>query len=476
MTVGTAIDLGGVQQLLFAKLHILMSDGDGHRLALDWNGASSFKPCFRHWNVIGKDEAGRLEHAPCGKYVDITEDDCSRFKLWPTADFLQMADLLAEAADTHLAGGMSTRKLLQMRKSLGFRTTRESLLVCPRLRPHIDWLSVIRYDWAHTFLAGGVLTTALWLLIRACERANIATQADIYMFLKEPWEVPRHRKYSGRKMSTIFDQHWSKSNVEHNTLKCSSSELLSLYGVMRYWTLVRLPADREELTIAIRSFLNASRCVDIILDAKYRRKHMKQASAELRQAVQEWLVSHKTEHGPDGVKPKSHWAFDVADHLADDPVVIDTFTIERLHLRVRTAAEHIKHLDGYEGSVLARVINDQARTMQEEGFAYGLVGRTAPFPGLPSARIADSLEANGVHIATGDLVSRGEEMAKVVACAAELGELFVVCDPLALVARSSPNSGVWCFTGTRCLWPVAGVCEVLVWKGLPGDRVEVVLR
>ena len=188
------------------------------------------------------------------------------------------------------------------------------------------------------------------------------------------------------------------------------------------------------------------------------------------------MVSHKAEHGADRVKPKSHCAFDVADHLADDPVVVDTFTIERLYLRVRTAADHILELDGHEVSALARFINDQDRTRQEEGFACCLVGRTAPFPGLPSARIADSLEANGVHIATGDLVSRGEEMAKVVACAAELGELFVVCDPLALVVRSSPNSGVWCFTGTRCLWPVAGVCEVLVWKGLPGDRVEVVLR
>ena len=58
--------------------------------------------------------------------------------------------------------------------------------------------------------------------------------------------------------------------------------------------------------------------------------------------------------------------------------------------------------------------------------------KTVPYPELPSARIADSLEANWVHIATGDLVSRGEEMAKVVACAAERGELFVVCDPLAI--------------------------------------------
>ena len=197
---------------------------------------------------------------------------------------------------------------------------------------------------------------------------------------------------------------------------------------------------------------------------------MGQASADLRRAVQDWMASHKVQCGEDGLTPKSHWAFDIADQLAEDPVVVDTFAIERLHLRVKAAAEHIKHLDGYEESVLSRVVNDQARAAQSMS-TTGLAGHTAPFPRLPSATVSDRLEAEGVHVHIGDIVMRGEEVAKVVACAAEQGDLFVVCDPLALTITSSPNSGTWTFRGTRCLWRAADLRQVLAWKDLPGGQI-----
>jgi hypothetical protein len=43
------------QWLLFARLTNLLSDGDGLRMAFDWKGASSLKPCFKHYNVFKKD-------------------------------------------------------------------------------------------------------------------------------------------------------------------------------------------------------------------------------------------------------------------------------------------------------------------------------------------------------------------------------------------------------------------------------------
>jgi len=53
-TSGCPLSVEGVNFLLYAQLHNLLSDGDGLRQALDWKGATSLKPCFKHYNVWKK--------------------------------------------------------------------------------------------------------------------------------------------------------------------------------------------------------------------------------------------------------------------------------------------------------------------------------------------------------------------------------------------------------------------------------------
>ena len=52
---GVALDLGrGRVVAIHARLHQTLSDGEGLRMALDWMGHASTKPCFRHYNVFRK--------------------------------------------------------------------------------------------------------------------------------------------------------------------------------------------------------------------------------------------------------------------------------------------------------------------------------------------------------------------------------------------------------------------------------------
>ena len=60
LTVGLPLLIAGSHRLLFARLSNVLSDGDGLRMGLDWKGASSLKPCFKHVNVFMKD---RTRHA-----------------------------------------------------------------------------------------------------------------------------------------------------------------------------------------------------------------------------------------------------------------------------------------------------------------------------------------------------------------------------------------------------------------------------
>ena len=57
-SVGLPLLIAGVHRMVFGRLANLLSDGDGHRQALDWKGANGLKPCIKHVNVLKKDRVG----------------------------------------------------------------------------------------------------------------------------------------------------------------------------------------------------------------------------------------------------------------------------------------------------------------------------------------------------------------------------------------------------------------------------------
>lgn len=57
-TSGVALTLQGAPHLLWARVAFVVADGDGHRMAWDWKGASGMHPCLRHYNVLAKALSG----------------------------------------------------------------------------------------------------------------------------------------------------------------------------------------------------------------------------------------------------------------------------------------------------------------------------------------------------------------------------------------------------------------------------------
>ena len=192
---GVALDLGdGTTAQLFASPHSLLSDGDGLRIALQWMGHASTKPCFRHWNVFRKGgDYAEAQH----DWVDIACCSHVAMKLWTEHDFRQAVDLCCEAGLRRDRGEMPEAKNTVVHQSMGFRTTPDGLLAEGPLRGIVKWTEVLRHDWVHTFLANGTVTSDAWSLIAACESHGLATQQDIQRFLKENWQSPKHRRGQG---------------------------------------------------------------------------------------------------------------------------------------------------------------------------------------------------------------------------------------------------------------------------------------
>ena len=154
-SAGYPVSVSGQQRLLYARVQILISDGDGLRQALQWLGASALKPCFRHWNVFNpqSDLADRCPSAR--RYVEATCADASLFCTWSGEEMRTAADVLVLARQRHAAGDIPFARVLEIQKAYGYKFTADGLATDRQLGAIIDWPSAFHYDWVHVMLARG---------------------------------------------------------------------------------------------------------------------------------------------------------------------------------------------------------------------------------------------------------------------------------------------------------------------------------
>jgi len=473
-TAGLPLTLHGKLVTIYANVKVLLSDGDGLRIAFQWMGQGCLKPCLRHWNVMKKG-SDRACHSSSGEYVEIDCHNPDAFRLWTHADLAMATDVIVEARRRADANEITQSRLKQIEQAYGYKASQEGLLADTTLRDTFDIVSTIRYDWMHTLLADGIVTREVWALLEVAETHGIATQEDVHNFLKEPWQHPG-LKGQGRALWRIFNDYGRQANQDHSTIKCSASEMIGLYGLLRHYMETRVPPDPRLERVKL-NFLLIAKVVDIFLLAKRRAMPMREASEKARAALIAHLRNHKALHGNTRVKPKTHWAFDVCETMLMDDFFMDAFIIERLHLRVKGVAQHVKDLRTYERSTLAGVTNRHAASLPDSTHVSRLVGRAVPFPGLPRASVADSAERGGLRVKIDDYVFRGESLAIVRACCEDQAELFVLVDELPLVEKLSQHSGKWRLDGgARALWRMEDINESLAWQVFPDSSEVVVIR
>ena len=174
--------IGGTPVLLFARLSILLSDGDGLRMAFGWKGAGGLRACLRHCNVLkkGSDLAGRVTG-----HCEITCDDPSVFQCTTTQQFHDALDLVA-AAHARLEAGTMTKTLFgQVSMSQGFNYVPGGLAYDMALRANgVDVFQAIRKDWMHSALQDGMLTVECHLYIKACDAAIGKGYEDVERFFR----------------------------------------------------------------------------------------------------------------------------------------------------------------------------------------------------------------------------------------------------------------------------------------------------
>jgi hypothetical protein len=199
----------------------------------------------------------------------------------------KMVDSLQDAADRVAAGTLTNGKFLQLQQMIGINHCPLGLAANTRLRGHVDLIGVMTYDWVHNCLQDGVFNAECMAFLKACEPLGI-TRGGIQAFLAdEGWVFPATSKGKARQLHRVFDTH-RQSDKEPDKVKASCSEMLGLYGLLRYYFELHV-GDNAAVRVEFRSFLAACKVLDLVLVAKRCIAEFASVAAQLQIATAEHL-------------------------------------------------------------------------------------------------------------------------------------------------------------------------------------------
>jgi len=263
---------------------------------------------------------------------------------------------------------------------------------------------------------------------------------SVERFMKRGWSFQKHNS-KGRQAYRIFSASRRNKDEEHDKLRASASELLSMYTLLRLWAETEI-GDKAEVALERSSFDASCSVIDAILMAKRQLLTMPDAGRLLKRRVTNFMQRHKRAYGTAHVRPKHHWMFDVAEQFLIDPQVFDQFIIERLHLTVKLHADRCDNTFRYERSVLSGVLNSQIAALRlMKGDCCLLDCQTGTLPGFDHAVVGDNMDCFGMHLSVDDIVTHNQTMGRICACVSELDMFLVIVEPLRLVAYRSSGGG-----------------------------------
>jgi hypothetical protein len=409
-----------------------------------------------------------VDHMP--GFVEITCPDVRAFRPWQRADFDRAVAAVEEAGKRLDRGEMSKAACADVETAVGFRRNSLGIVADAELCELIKPEESFTWDWVHTMLQGGVLTSEVEALLEASSTTRVAVKNFLG---DERWCFPTQTRDKSRNLHRIFDER-RVAQEDSSKLKASCSELLGVYGLLRFFFELEL-VGKEGMTVFLSSFLLLCGAIDLLLAAKRRMASVSLLANELDTQLTAFLRTHVRAYGDRHVQPKHHWLLDVASQIRQHQMVLDAFIVERIHLRIKAVADNVKKTNAYESSCLKGTLAVQLSTLESQVATGGLLGKTAPMPGVVGARVADRMEVAGIEIRVDDVVVYGEDLGVVVACAVEGCEVFALVRALATVDAITATVGRYSERADVEVWPALSCVPAVAWR-CEADGSMVVVR
>lgn len=332
----------------------------------------------------------------------------------------------------------------------------------------MDPTGCLTYDWVHNCLQDGMLTVEVQLFLAACEPHGLTRPFVKSALADKDWSFPSQHSVKSKQLHRVFDPY--RDTADAHRIKCSASELLGLYGLLRYIVAAHLPRV-PELLPQLASFDAACSVMDCLTAAKRGVMTINDSAAALRAVLERHMTLHLAAYGDEGIRPKHHWNMDIPSQLVRDQLMLDTFVIERTHLTVKQVADDVKNTHRFERSVMAGVLNITLKPTASGGWSHALLGNVREMEGgiLTSAR----MRVHGLNLAIGDVVMYREICGKVTACLLVGGILHAVVDSFTKEGNHTLHWGRWRMSGEQAVWIAASLHHCMAWRPALNDTVLV---
>ena len=273
---GINVQVNGENRMLCFEIGYVLADESALKYALDCKGASGKMLCFCCQTTI----QARWAPARLGPLVLHTEHNSSKFVLHTDRSVWQIADHLHTASTM----GWTKKKFKDEEMRLGWNYSPHGALLDPTCRQHYLPISHTCFDPMHVFLVAGVWHKEINLLL-TCLHANGIRQTAVHDFCKTFTWPKMHGGAKG-----VARNVFKKKRESDEDFKCSSSEALAIYPVVRLFLQTMVPPPiSDELRLAMNSYYGCCQVLDSL-------KHAATGSisgAELKPQVESYLRAFK---------------------------------------------------------------------------------------------------------------------------------------------------------------------------------------
>jgi len=118
--------------------------------------------------------------------------------------------------------------------SVGMNGDPDGLLMDDQLMEVIDIRRAACFGWVHTYLQDGFMSNEMYLFLGRLESKRNVGAPDWQHVLKSGWCFPAFLGHKGKQLHDIFSRGRTQQSSEHMKLKARTSELLSLYSLVRH--------------------------------------------------------------------------------------------------------------------------------------------------------------------------------------------------------------------------------------------------
>ena len=223
------------------------------------------------------------------------------------------------------------------------------------------------FDRMHVYVASGIWQLELMQLLSELQRVGI-TQAMLHQEL-QTWQWPE--RISSRSVS---GQRIFAKKQDGDSVKCSASEALSVYPVLRCIFICFLRSGQcPGIEDHIDSFVKICRVLDLLQSLKRGQTR----ATTLHEAVVEHLKSYQKAYGTDRWLPKHHYSLHLAKLYSFHKTLCSCWTHERRHREIkRYASQNPNTSVGFEKSIVIDALHVQLSDLESsaiEPFSIGIL-------------------------------------------------------------------------------------------------------